>query len=65
MQVDCPQFGAPTIYLQTLTFVDKSCRLFYDQSKIGVLKNVCLKNMVKVIIETAIQQIFHVNVNFT
>ena len=33
----------PTIYRQVLIVVDKSCRFFFHQLRIGVLENICSK----------------------
>ena len=38
-------FRAPTIYCQVLIFVDKFCRIFFHQLQVGVLKNICSKNL--------------------
>ena len=35
----------PTIYCQVLIFVDKFCWFFFHQIRIGILKNICSKNL--------------------
>ena len=41
------QFRAPTIYRQVLIFVDKFCWFFFHHLQIGVLKNICSKNLIQ------------------
>ena len=40
------QFRAPIINRQVLIFVDKFCWFFFHQLQVGVLKNICSKNLI-------------------